>query len=335
MSSMVICPCLKTRLEIPDRLAGVDSGMTSACDVCGIRFLTDYSHLNIKKTAEAQALARRIEIPGFRLMGYLTPIPHGFLYFGYRAEDGRPVAISVYPTEEEPRRAQFAREVHILRQLRHPNIMPLTDAGEGAGFLYKIQPFMPGRTLKSVVIEKTVLQPFEVGEIMGPVAHALEYLHTNGFLHRHIRPASILLALTGEVLLVDFSAASAEQGQVALEDEDLLEDFHPYAAPEILEAWFATGYSDQYSLAAVTYHIACGRPPVPGAPPANELVSDFPEIASRALAKALQPDFASRFSSMRDFGRRAFRPLLELAPQHEASRQIITRLATRAEFPAA
>lgn len=334
MSSMVICPCLKTRISIPDRLAGEDVGTTSDCPQCHIRFLTDYTHLNIKKTVEAQSLARRIDIPGFRLMGYLTQIPHGFLYFGHRAEDGRPVAISVYPTEEEPRRAQFAREVEILRQLRHPNIMPLTDAGEGAGFLYKIQPFMPGRTLKSTMIEKVVLQPFEVGEIMGPVAHALEYLHTCGFLHRHIRPASILLTLTGEVLLVDFSAASAEQGQVALEDEDLLEDFHPYAAPEILDAWFATGYSDQYSLAAVTYHIACGQVPGPGAPPASEVVPGFPEMASKALAKALQPDFASRFSSMRDFSRRAFRPLLELAPAHEASRQVITRLATRAEFPA-
>ena len=109
-------------------------------------------------------------------------------------------------------RQQFARELRLCAQVKHPNIVPLLDQGlAGNDRCFAVFALLPGQTLKELLIQKGVLTPLETGVVMRQVLAALVGLHTQGIAHRDLKPQNIMvncISTNTQVTLFDFGIAA-------------------------------------------------------------------------------------------------------------------------------
>ena len=248
------------------------------------------------------------------------------------AEDlrhGRTVAIKVLRSELAGRglAERFLREVRIAARLTHPQIVPLHDSGECAGFLYYVMPFIPGESLRERLDREPRLPIADAVRIGRTVAGALDYAHRSGVLHRDIKPENILLH-EGEAVVTDFGVAralsAAFTGREGISEPGMAIGTPSYMSPEQASAdEELDGRSDVYSLACVVYEMLAGRPPFAGtsprqtmarhvvepAPGVRTLRPEAPVALEQALLRALAKSPSERFATAGDFAR-----ALEAAP---------------------
>jgi serine/threonine protein kinase len=207
---------------------------------------------------------------------------------------------------------RFTREARVLAKLNHPNIVPILDFGEHEGAPYLVMRFMPGGTLR-----ERMGQPFSVldaAHILLPLAKALEYAHSEGVLHRDVKPANILLSKTGEPVLSDFGIARLMDGSDTntLTATGIAIGTAEYVSPEQGLGKEVDARADVYSLGIVFFELATGRKPFT-APTPMEIIfkhmteplpsprSINPQIsveAEQIILKASMKNPADRFRSM-------------------------------------
>ena len=162
---------------------------------------------------------------------------------------------------------RFLQEIAIAAPLVHPNILPIHDSGEAAGFLFYVMPYVDGLTLRQRLERERQLQIEDVLAIVRQVAAALDHAHAHGVVHRDIKPENILL-LDEHVLVADFGLAKAIT-RATSQPLTLLGTV--VGTPEYMSPEQATPgdvvdpRSDIYSLACVTFEMIAGVPPFRGA----------------------------------------------------------------------
>jgi eukaryotic-like serine/threonine-protein kinase len=162
---------------------------------------------------------------------------------------------------------RFLAEIKITANLRHPHILPLFDSGEADGFLFYVMPYVAGETLRDRLRREGSLAVEEALSITRDVAHALDYAHGHGVIHRDVKPENILLGEGGPVI-ADFGIALAisEAGGDRLTEAGLSLGTPTYMSPEQATGESdATPASDVYALACVLHEMLAGDPPFSGA----------------------------------------------------------------------
>ena len=164
----------------------------------------------------------------------------------------------------------FLREVQTTAQLQHPHILTLLDSGEVDGLLYFVTPYVEGETLRERLMWEKQLPVEDAVQICREVADALAYAHSQGMVHRDVKPENILLS-SDHAVVGDFGLARTVGGV----GEDL-GDGHgtvavgtpAYMSPEQAAGNAEVdGRSDIYSLGCVLYEMLAGHPPFSGASP--------------------------------------------------------------------
>ena len=204
---------------------------------------------------------------------------------------------------------RFEREAITVANLRHPNIVTVYDIGEANGLRYIAMEYVRGRTLHAIIRERGALGLAIAISIIAPVADALDYAHTQGAVHRDVKPHNILIDIEGRVLLTDFGIAQAPDGE-RLTRTGIFMGTPEYISPEQASAQRVDGRSDLYSLAVVTYEIITGVVPFSGAtpqlimahvqsppPPPSSIAPREPPELDLVLARALAKRPAQRFGS--------------------------------------
>ena len=145
----------------------------------------------------------------------LEQLGEGGMAVVYKAYDTRlesDVAVKVIRTENLPQSGmdralkRFEREAKALAKLTHSNIVKVLDYGEYEGKPYLVMPFLPGGTLKEQLKGKPM--PWqEAARLLIPIARALAYAHSEGMIHRDVKPSNILITKTGDPMLTDFGIA--------------------------------------------------------------------------------------------------------------------------------
>lgn len=198
-------------------------------------------------------------------------IGHGGMATVYLATDltsGQVVAIKAPHAELvlQLGAERFAREIRIARQLQHPHIVPVLDAGTEGAVPFYVMPFVDGETLEERLHRDGPL-PIELAvQITCEIAEGLAYAHRLGFIHRDVKPSNVLMA-GGRALLADFGIARAVEssGTSRLTESGFALGTADYMSPE--QAAGDTqldGRSDIYSLACVLYEMLAGAPPFTG-----------------------------------------------------------------------
>ena len=205
----------------------------------------------------------------FRIVSPLGQGEHAAVYRAYDPVLEREVALKV-PRQRAANSAKvldrFLGEAKALARLRHPRIVPVYEAGCVGERYYIAMALIEGCSLVERLAERP-LAMHQAVELTAELAEALAYAHTQGVVHRDVKPANIRLDDRGAVYLMDFGIAyRPESGEVPLAPGMIL-GTPAYLAPEQAQGGQTVHpASDQYSLGVVLYELLCGRLPFSGPP---------------------------------------------------------------------
>ncbi|CDW88817.1 protein kinase domain containing protein [Stylonychia lemnae] len=158
-------------------------------------------------------------------------------------------------------------ELVTLSKCDHPNIVKIHGAYEDQFKIYFVIDTFDGLSLFDRIIRHGQLSEQEAAMIIQHIFSAVKYLHKNGFVHRNIRPETILFesdSAVSDIKLVDFITVIENK---AISEEDALFDtmlrLGPYyRAPELLLSKKNYGVNcDIWSCGAILYNMVTGIPP--------------------------------------------------------------------------
>ncbi|WP_088289364.1 Stk1 family PASTA domain-containing Ser/Thr kinase [Kineosporia sp. A_224] len=163
--------------------------------------------------------------------------------------------------------ARFDREARAAARLSHPNVVGVFDQGQDGDLHYLAMEYLPGRTLRQVLVERGALTPKEALRVMDPVLDALAAAHRAGIVHRDVKPENVILTDDGRVKVADFGLARAAASTNAT--TGVLLGTVAYLAPELVTEGTADARSDVYSAGIVLFEVLTGRQPFVGELPAQ------------------------------------------------------------------
>ena len=171
---------------------------------------------------------------------------------------------------------RFRREIHLAAQLQHPHIVPLLSAGESVGLPYFTMPYVDGESLRARLVRERELPVPQAVRVLRDVASALAYAHTQGVVHRDIKPDNVLLS-HGVAVVTDFGVAKAltvsagpdsPSRTPGLTELGITLGTPTYMAPEQGVADPAMDHRvDIYAFGVTAYEILTGEPPFTGPSP--------------------------------------------------------------------
>ncbi len=212
----------------------------------------------------------------------------------------------------------FEREAATLRELEHPNVIRIYDAGESNGRPYLVMEFIDGPVLNRLLEQPEKLDPPTIRAILKGIAAALDYLHQKNIVHRDVKPGNILLDQNSESprpVLTDFGLAKLI-GDTTIASQSGIAGTFAYISPEQIQARKdLDGRADIYSFGVMAFQLLTGDLPFkhenPGAvliahmlhpvPDAHKRNPELSHETSLALQKAMSKDPAMRYATASDF----------------------------------
>ena len=229
----------------------------------------------------------------------LEKIGEGGVGVVYRARyvgNNRQVAVKLIPsdiTANSTTLARFERELEVLKQLSHPNIVHCFGGRCESQQRYYAMEYIPGGTLADYLAEKGSL-PWETVVDLGiQMCEALHYAHERGVTHRDVKPGNFLLTKSGQLKLSDFGLASIV-AQNRLTASDRTVGTILYMSPEQIRGELVTNRVDLYGLGCVLFEMMAGFTPFIGSTAGEvlqrHLRDPVPHVASLVLDCPLELD---------------------------------------------
>ncbi len=244
----------------------------------------------------------------------------GSVYMGRDTVLGRQVAVKMIRSDQtggaidrDWLERRFLKEARIVAQLTHPNIIAIHDIGYEGGAAFIVMEYFPSRDLAAWAAHGK-LEPGFLLPVIRSAAEALDYAHSRGIVHRDIKPANLLLNDAGEVRITDFGIAKSVS-EATQTTQGMILGTLEYMAPEQLTGGKIGPPADQYSLAAMAYHLLTGARVFPSdsiaelsyrilnlAPsPPSQANPALPREVDRVFARALAKQPEARYASCREF----------------------------------
>lgn len=188
------------------------------------------------------------------------------------------------PTLEQAQQLQrFEAEARRLAQCQHPNIVEVTDFFVEAEQPYLVMDFIPGQPLSALIFPRRPLSEEWALHYIRQIAQALQTVHSQGLLHRDVKPQNIMIN-DGNAILIDFGIArELVSGQTQTHTNLVSEGYAPLE--QYLPKARRSVASDVYGLAATLYSAVTGEVPV-----ASVVRSHHPLTPPRQLNPHLSPD---------------------------------------------
>jgi len=226
----------------------------------------------------------------------------GVVYRARQADADRIVAlklirrdlIQTLPTDSESSVLErFRHEFQAAARLEHENIVTVYEVGKVDAEPFFSMRFVEGRSLTEILREGPIPNR-RAAAYIGPVARAVNEAHSQGVLHRDLKPQNILVDRKNDrPMVADFGLAKLCQGGEELTQAGDIMGSPPYMSPEqAMDSSTVTAATDVYSLGATLYHILTGRPPFQAATGLETLrqVIDEEPVPPRQLNPSINRD---------------------------------------------
>lgn len=198
----------------------------------------------------------------YRLVDFLGAGGMGEVYRAVHSKVGRVVAVKVLThAVSGPKFVErFLNEARIQASLHHPNVAAFYDFLEFDGQPCIVMEYVDGQPLSDLIAARGALQTHEALAIFMAVAGAIQYVHSQGIVHRDIKSNNVKIGSAGEVKLLDFGIARGEATPSLTMTGDVVGTLQ-YLSPEQIKGGTADQRSDIWALGALLYEMVTGKVP--------------------------------------------------------------------------
>ncbi len=233
---------------------------------------------------EAVASAFEPEIAGYEITRELSCGGQGVVYQAIQLSTKRKVAIKVLLAGQfasASDRKRFEREIALVAQLRHPNVVDVLEAGAAAGGQpFYVMEYVRGRTLREFAQQQR-LTVRDTLSVFCAVCDGLQHAHARGVIHRDLKPSNVLVDAEGQPKILDFGLAkqlAASADNVSLTEQ--IVGTLPYMAPEQVRASpdAADTRTDVYALGVILYELLTGQYPYPVCGCLSDVAKNIAEV---------------------------------------------------------
>lgn len=250
----------------------------------------------------------------------VSELGRGAMGVVYRARDpkiGRELAVKTIKLDDladakeiADLRTRLFREAQSAGRLTHPGIVTIFDVDEENGVAFITMELVEGEKLADCQYSSFDRQgrlKF-VNDMLRMAGSALDYAHSNGVVHRDIKPTNIMVT-AGGIKIMDFGVARLASSD--LTRTGTVVGTPNYMSPEQVRGDAVDGRSDQFSLAVIVYELLTGKKPFEAGnitatlykvahedpEPPTAIDPDFPPELEPVVLRALSKDPDDRFAS--------------------------------------
>jgi serine/threonine protein kinase len=205
------------------------------------------------------------ELGVYACEGLLGAGAMGRVYLARHRDLQRKCALKILPpsmaSSEPAYVARFLNEGQAAAALNHPNIVTVHAIGQERGYYFLEMEFVAGRSLRELVEDEGPQTPVRATALALRIAEGLAAAHSNGILHRDLKPDNVMLTHHGVPKITDFGLA--KRVVFNAQDDQTMEfvGTPSFMAPELFEHHAATPASDVYALGVCYYFLLTGNLP--------------------------------------------------------------------------
>jgi len=311
--AIVIVECLNCGARDQAEAASPDEHLTFLCEDCRVE------------------LRRRPQpVPGYDMVRVLGRGGMGCVMLARHQQTGETVAIKTLLPEvavSDQALRRFMREIDVAAALQHPHIVRFIDRGTNKGVVYLVTEFVEGADAAKLADSRGGRLPYqEAVKIISQSLDALEYAHSQGYIHRDIKDQNILVSGAWpdyQSKLTDFGLAKSftQTGMSGVTMAGDVAGTFAYMPPEqIRDFRNVRPISDIYAMGMTAYSLLTGAIALDISPRANvaetvkaifekpiiplrHRVPEIPDSVAHVIERAVAKDIAQRWPSaqaMRD-----------------------------------
>ena len=204
------------------------------------------------------------------------------VYQGRDLERQADVAIKFCTSANAKLRRRFLLEAQIAAALQHPNVTRVLELGSEGDFPYLVQELLEGEDLSACI--KRQDHPMTLRErisVLLQIARGVAHAHSQGVLHRDIKPRNVRVLPDGSVKLMDFGFAKLLDRDLNLTTKGVAIGTLGYVSPEQFRGEQVDARADVFSFGVLAYELLTGTRPFAG--------TSFPEVSRRLLEEDPRP----------------------------------------------
>jgi len=236
----------------------------------------------------------------------------GRVYKALDLELDKPVALKTVRMEKGGAEIleRFKQELILARQITHKNVVRIHDLGEFEGMKYFTMELVEGQSLGEILKERTKVTVAESVSFMKQMLSGLAEAHSQGVVHRDLKPQNIMLDNDKNIRIMDFGIARTADSATMTGTSEMM-GTPDYISPEQVKGETADAQSDLYSFGIILYELLTGETPFKGDTPISKIVAriqtkpasprdlnpEIPKYLERIILKCLEVDPELRYES--------------------------------------
>jgi tetratricopeptide (TPR) repeat protein/TolB-like protein/predicted Ser/Thr protein kinase len=207
--------------------------------------------------------------------------------------------------------ARFKQELILARNITHKNVVRIYDLGEANGIRFITMEYVDGDDLRTLLRQHGKFSPPQAIGMMEQVCRALDCAHTEGVIHRDLKPQNVMRDKQGRIVVMDFGLARS-LGDSGLTQTGAIVGTMEYMSPEQALGATLDQRSDIFSVGLIFYELLTGKAPYKAetaiaslmkrtreqAIPASDVDNSVPQSLSAIVSRCLEREPADRYHSV-------------------------------------